>query len=43
MQMRDALHSLHESVDGAMQMWRLEKLLDDPEIRSWVRSHYPKA
>ena len=41
MQMRDALNSLHESVDGAYQMWRLEKLLDDPEIRSWVRSHYP--
>jgi hypothetical protein len=41
MQMRDALHSLHESVDGAFQMWRLEKLLNDPEIRAWVRSHYP--
>jgi len=41
MAIRDALHSLHESVDGAMQMWRLEDLLKDPEIRTWVRSHYP--
>lgn len=41
MQMRDALHSLHESVDGAMRMWTLAELLSDPEIRTWVRSRRP--
>lgn len=43
MDIRDALRSQHESVDGAMQMWRLDDLLKDPEIRTWVRSRYPKA
>jgi hypothetical protein len=37
------LHSFHESVDGAFQMWRLESLIDSPDIRKWIRSFYPKT
>jgi hypothetical protein len=42
-EIRSILRSFHESVDGAFQMWRLETLIGDPEIRTWVRSHYPKT
>jgi ADP-ribosyltransferase exoenzyme len=42
-EIRSILRSFHESVDGAFQMWRPETLIGDPEIRTWVRSHYPKT
>ena len=44
-EIRKALRSLHESVDGAMAMWRLEKIMEDDRkaIGAWIRSHYPKA
>jgi hypothetical protein len=34
------LRSFHESVDGAHQMWRLESLIDSPDIKAWIRSFY---
>lgn len=37
------LRSFHESVDGAYQMWRLGSLIDNIDIRKWIRSHYPKT
>lgn len=39
-QIESILRSLHESVDGAFQMWRLEPLLEDPELNKWIRSFY---
>lgn len=42
-EIRRILRSFHESVDGAMQMWRLETLIDDPSLRTWIRSFYPKT
>jgi hypothetical protein len=42
-EIRNILRSFHESVDGAYQMWRLESLIDSPDIRKWIRSFYPKT
>jgi hypothetical protein len=36
-------HDLHESVDGARQMWKLFDTLDsDPEVRRWAREAYAR-
>jgi hypothetical protein len=42
-EIRSILRSFHESVDGAFQMWRLEKLMEDRGVGTWVRSFYPKT
>ena len=42
-EIRSILRSFHESVDGAFQMWRLEGLMEDRGIATWVRSFYPKT
>ena len=39
-ELRSILRSFHESVDGAFQMWRLEDLIDAPDIKTWIRSFY---
>jgi hypothetical protein len=42
-EIRNILRSFHESVDGAYQMWRLEKLVNGKEVLAWALSNRPKT